>query len=113
MSKEEYYSKIKRFVYRKFDELEVTERNKRNDLYLHYKNNEYAEILIKKKSGEVYYNYEFRDKICKLIRLKKVDFEILLSKWVEDTFQIKMISTAVRTLKQSMLVENTNQIKLK
>jgi hypothetical protein len=95
MSKEEYYSKIKRFVYRKFDELEVTERNKRNDLYLHYKNNEYAEILIKKKSGEVYYNYnyELSDKFFMTINLEKVDFEILLGRWVEDTFQMKVNHT--------------------
>ena len=95
MSKEEYYSKIKRFVYRKFDELEVAKRNDGDDIYLHYKNNRYAEILIKKKSGEVYYYYEFSEKICKVIRLKKVDFEILLSKWVEDTFQIKVNHTLV------------------
>ncbi len=39
MSKEEYYSKIKKIVYRKFDELEVVERNDGDDIYLHYKNN--------------------------------------------------------------------------
>ena len=93
MSKEQYYNKIKKFVYRRFDELEVVERNDGNTLYLRYKNNGHAEILIKKKSGEVYYNYEFRDKICKLIRLKKVDFETLLKSWAEDTFQIKVSNT--------------------
>ena len=93
MNKEQYYNKIKKFVSRRFDELEVTERNKRNDLYLHYKNNEYAEILIKKKSGEVYYNHEFKYKFFKTIRLEKVDFEILLGKWVEDTFKMKVINT--------------------
>ena len=93
MSKEEYYSKIKKIVYRKFDELEVVERNKRNDLYLRYKNKGYAEILIKKISGEVYYDYEFKDKFFKIINLEKVDFEILLGRWVEDTFQMKVNHT--------------------
>ncbi len=113
MSKEKYYNKIKRFIYQRFNELELIERNNGEYLYLRYKNEEYAQIKINKKSGRVLYYFRFRNKICKTISLEKTDFEILLSKWVEDTFQIKMISTAVRTLKQSMLVENTNQIKLK
>ena len=90
MSKEEYYSKIKRFVYKRFNELKVAKRNDGDDIYLHYKNKRYAEILIKKISGEVYYDYEFKDKICKLIRLKKADFEIILKRWVEDAFQMKV-----------------------
>jgi len=93
MSKEKYYNKIKRFVYRKFEDLEVAERNDGNDLYLHYKNKQYGEILIKKISGEVYYNYEFNDKFFKIINLEKVDFEILLGRWVEDTFQMKVNHT--------------------
>jgi hypothetical protein len=90
MSKEEYYSKIKKLIYRKFDELEVVERNDGNTLYLRYKNKGYAEILIKKISGEVYYNYEFRIKFFKIIHLEMVDFEFLLKRWVEDTFQMKV-----------------------
>ena len=93
MSKEKYYNKIKRFVYRKFEDLEVAERNDGNDLYLHYKNKQYGEILIKKISGEVYYDYEFKDKFFKIINLEKVDFEILLGRWVEDTFQMKVNHT--------------------
>jgi len=108
MSKEQYYNKIKVFIYRHFNELKVAKRNDGDDIYLHYKNNRYAEILIKKKSGEVYYNYEFRDKICKLIRLKKVDFEILLSKWVEDTFQMKVKTIDVTDVLLYFLVEDTN-----
>ena len=93
MSKEEYYSKIKRFVYKRFNELEVVERDNGNFLYLRYKNKGYAEILIKKISGEVYYDYEFKDKFFKIINLEKVDFEILLGRWVEDTFQMKVNHT--------------------
>ena len=88
MSKEEYYSKIKRFVYRKFDELEVTERNDYDTLVLH--NEDYYEILIEKKSGFVYYSYRLSNKIYKTIRLEETDFEILLKSWVEETFQVKV-----------------------
>jgi hypothetical protein len=90
MSKEEYYNKIKRFVYKRFNELEVFESTDGKKILLHYKNNDYANILIKKEFGNVYYHYEFKDKFCKLIRLKKVDFEILLGRWVEDTFQMEV-----------------------
>ena len=88
MSKEEYYSKIKRFVYRKFDELEVTERNDYDTLVLH--NEDYYEILIEKKSGFVYYSYRLSNKIYKTIPLEETDFELLLKRWVEDTFQVKV-----------------------
>ena len=93
MSKEEYYTKIKRHVYRKFDELEVSKRNDGNDIFLHYNNDEYAKILIQKNSGYVYYYSGFRNKIINPITLKIVDFEILLKQWVEDTFKMKVIDT--------------------
>ena len=93
MSKEEYYSKIKRFVYRKFEDLEVVKSNDGNNIYLHYKNEEYAQILAEKKSGELIYHYSFANKIIKPIPMAMLDFEILLKRWVEDTFQIKVINT--------------------
>jgi hypothetical protein len=91
MSKEEYYSKIKKIIYRKFDELEVVKRNRGNNLYLRYKNEEYAQIRINKKSDFVYYSYTLSDKICKIFQLEKRDFEIILRAWIEDTFKIKQI----------------------
>jgi hypothetical protein len=93
MSKEEYYSKIKRFLYRKFEELELVERNNGNYLYLRYDNEEYAQIRIDKKSGRVFYSKRLRDKINKIFRLEEIDFKILLKSWVEDTFQIEVNHT--------------------
>lgn len=90
MNKENYYNKIKKYIYRKFEELEVAERNDGNDLYLHYKNKQYCEIRLKKKLGELNYYYAFREKVIKLIPMEKRDFEIILSGWVEDTFKIKL-----------------------
>ena len=97
MSKEEYYNKIKRFVYKRFNELEVVERDNGNFLYLRYKNKGYAEILIKKISGLVLYTKRLRDKINKIVPLEEIDFEILLSRWVEDTFQMKVNHTSELT----------------
>ena len=90
MSKEEYYSKIKRYIYRKFKELEVVERDNGNVLYIRYNNEIYAQILIEKKSGFVYYSYRLSNKIYKTIRLEETDFEIFLKSWVEETFQVKV-----------------------
>ncbi len=91
MSKEEYYSKIKRFVYKRFNELEVVERDNGDILYFRYANEEYAQIRINKKSDFVYYSYTLSDKICKIFQLEKRDFEIILRAWIEDTFKIKQI----------------------
>ena len=90
MSKKEYYSKIKRFVYRRFDELEVVERDNGNILCFGYKNKGYAEIVIYKNSGRVFYSKRFRDKINKIFRFEEIDFKIFLKKWVEDKFKIKV-----------------------
>ena len=93
MSKEEYYSKIKRFVYNRFNKLEVIERNDGNTLYLRYDNEQYAKIGIDKKLGWVLYSNRFRNNINKIFQLEEIDFEIFLKKWIEDTFQIKVINT--------------------
>ena len=90
MSKEEYYSKIKRYIYRKFKELEVVERDNGNVLYIRYNNEIYAQILIEKKSGKVYYSYRLSKKMYKIIPLETTDFELFLSKWIENTFQVKV-----------------------
>ena len=113
MSKEEYYNKIKRFIYKRFNELEVVERNDGNTLYLRYDNEEYAQIRINKKLGWISYSDRFRDKICKLIRLNQVDFEILLKSWAEETFQIKVINILISHFTPIRIVEDTNQIKFR
>ena len=55
------YNRIKQWVFKKFDALEVTERINEHMLYLHYKGNEYsAEMLIGKSQGSVYYTLPFK-----------------------------------------------------
>jgi len=88
MSKEQYYNKIKRYIYRKFDELEVI--NKGAYVYLRYKNDDYADILFRKELGYVYYYSGFKKKIINITRLETRDFEILLYRWIENTLQIKV-----------------------
>jgi len=90
MNKEKLYGGIKKTMYRKFNKLEMVERNDGDTLYLGYKNDEYAEIVIDKKSGEVYYHFEYKNKICNMIGVNQVDFEVLLGRWIEDTFKIKV-----------------------
>ncbi len=110
MSKEEYYSKIKKIVYRKFDELEVIHSSHNNDLYIRYKNDKYAQIVIGKTTGFIFYYYEFKDKICNIIQLETRDFKILLERWVQDTFQIKVELTVKIDYMSGLLVEDTNKI---
>ena len=111
MSKEEYYSKIKKWVYRKFEELELVERDNGNFLYLRHKNDEFVQIMIDKKSSLVYYYTKFRDKINKIVRLEQTDFEILLKRWVEDTFKIKVINIKMRFSRWSPMAEHNFKIK--
>ena len=88
MKNEEYYNKIKGFLYKKFDALEVKDTG--TVLDLRNKKTRSLEISIFKKSGGVYYAYEFSDKFCKYFSLKKIDFQIILKMWVENKFKIKV-----------------------
>jgi hypothetical protein len=96
MDKEEYYNKIKNWVYRKFDELEPHKIYSEDTICLRYKNNKYTQIIINKKLGDVVYYTDYRNKICKPIRLLRDDFDILLSEWIEDRFKIKVTDMAGR-----------------
>lgn len=90
MDNEKLYDVIKNTLYGKFNELEEIEHNDDNYVYLRYKNDDYSQILIDKKMGEVYYYSGFRNNILKLIPMEKLEFETLLSRWIKDTFQIKV-----------------------
>ena len=48
MDKEKFYNKIKIWIYRKFDELEVSESSDGQIICLRYKDNAYIEISIEK-----------------------------------------------------------------
>ena len=88
MKNEEYYNKIKKSIYLKFEALDFEDLG--HTLYLRKKGTRYTEIGIFKKSGEVFYAYGFSEKIFKYFALKKIDFEIFLKMWVEDKFKIKV-----------------------
>ena len=90
---EEYYNKIKAFVYRKFDKLTI-KKNVYNTsiMYLYYEKNAYYEIMIEKNTGKVIYYYGLENNINKIIPITRVDFQILLEKWINDKFQIKVSS---------------------
>ena len=90
MDKEEYYNKIKDWVYGKFDNLDVTEHNVSNVIYLRYKNDNDIQIRIYKNTSTVNYYFGFKNKIAKVIRLNDADFEILLGRWIEDVFNVNV-----------------------
>lgn len=94
MSKDKFYIAIKKTLYRKFTELEVSKLNEGKYIYFHYKNEKLSQILITKTSGTIYYNFGFRKKITKQIPIDERDFEVLLERWVEDAYQV----TATRTI---------------
>ena len=105
MSKEEYYDRIKKWLYIKFDELKVIESLNGNNLFFKYKNQKYCDIRIQKNSGIVFYYYMFSEKFFNRIRLKEADFEIILSKWIEDRFQIKVTKMVKRIVGREIIVD--------
>lgn len=90
MDKEKFYNKIQIWIYRKFDELEVSESSDGTIICLRYKDNAYIQVSIEKTYNQIIYNAAFRDNISKQIRLQKRDFETLLSNWIKKTFKMKV-----------------------
>ena len=90
MNKEKFYTRIKKTMYRKFNKLQVIDLRNGNDVYLRYIHDDNVQVLIKKKYGYVYYYYGFKIKIIKHIPMNQLDFEILLSQWIEEKFEIKV-----------------------
>lgn len=93
MDRETFYIAIKKTIYRKFNELEVVERNDGDVLHFRYKDEEYPQIRVEKKPHELYYYEKFRNKITKLIPMSDREFEIILNKWAEDKFKMKFNDT--------------------
>ena len=98
MNKEKLYGGIKNTLYRRFDKLKVVERNSGAELYLRYNQDKHAEIVIKKRSCNVYYYYGFKSKLNKLLPIEDGDFEILLIRWIEEKFKMKVHDTIPRLL---------------
>ena len=91
MDKEKYYNKIKKWIYEKFNELNIYESYNGSTIYLHYKNDDQVQIKIRKNSGIVQYYNGFMAKIVKPISLNPNDFEILLGRWIEEKFKTDVI----------------------
>ena len=99
MNKEKYYNKIKAYVYRQFDKLKIKKSKFHNStIYLYYEKNIQYQIRIEKYTGEVRYDYNLEDNINKIIPIARIDFQILLAKWINDKFQIKVSSISGRNL---------------
>lgn len=112
MNKEKFYTGIKNTMYRKFERLEIVEHYNANILYLRFKHEKQAQIVIKTKSCNVYYYYRFKFKIDKLFPIQDNDFEILLKRWVEDKFKMKVNDIFARVLSQDrILMIPTQQLK--
>lgn len=98
MNKEKLYGGIKNILYRRFEKLKVVERDNGTVIYLRYNQGKHAEIVIKKRSCNVYYYYGFKSKLNKILPIEDTDFEVLLTRWIEERFQMKVNDTFARML---------------
>ena len=105
MNKEKFYTGIKNTMYRKFNELNVVISNDGNYIYLKYKNDGYAQVVIYKELGYVYCYSGIIEKFFKLFPMTRADFEVLLSRWVKDTFKVKIKNFSIAWRKSSPLLK--------
>ena len=95
------YNAIKRWIYRKLDELEPIEMLQPNTIFLGYKNDNKTQLKIAKTSGFVLYSRYFLNEIRKYISIKRDDFEIFLRCWVKDRYQMDVNEHLIGVLIES------------
>ena len=66
------------------------------DIYLRESGDKYAKVWIQKKLSECRIHYYFWDEFSELFSLQYGETESFITKWVEDTYQLKRIYT-IRT----------------
>ena len=104
MNNKQLYNGIKRWIYRKLNQLEVTERNDGKMLFL--RQGSYIQIIIIKDAGEVICMSPLYDKIHKLTPLKEIDVKIFVKMWVEETFNIEVKHIDQRSFYSDVLLNN-------
>ena len=63
------------------------------DIYLRESGDEYAKVWIKKKSSECWVDKSFWDEFSELFSLQYGEVKSIITRWVEDTYQLKGIYT--------------------
>jgi len=63
------------------------------DVYLCETGDRYAKVLIEKKSSECRVDYYFWEEFSELFSLQYGEVKSIITRWVEDTYQLKSIDT--------------------
>jgi len=90
MDKEKLYNIAGKWINNKFDTLVKEQDNEPSCITLCSCLNNKTIIRIYKSDGCVCYNVDYMKKIIKLFPMQIEDFELLLKKWVQYKFDIKV-----------------------
>ena len=63
------------------------------NIYLRESGDEYAKVLIEKKSSKCWVNYYFWREFSELFSLQYGETQSFITRWVEDTYHLKGINT--------------------
>ena len=74
-------------------ELEEVVDKETGNIYLRESGDEYAKVLIKKKSSECWVDYYFWNEFSDLFSLEHSEVQSFIARWVEDTYKLKGIHT--------------------
>ena len=72
---------------------EVVKKN--GYIYLHELGDKYAKVLIQKKYSNCWVDYDFWNEFSDLFSLEFSEAQSFITRWVEDTYQLKRIYTSV------------------
>ena len=72
------------------------------DIYLRESGDEYAKVLIEKNSSQCWVDYDIWDEFSVLFSLKNGEVKSFITKWVEDTYQLKGIYTPLPLLPRAL-----------
>jgi hypothetical protein len=88
-------SQLEKSVYKYLDNQDFIKIKKNNRIYfINSEGDEYAQIRYDKSDGWCFINYDLIREISSFFSLQRSDSEQVISRWVENTLQMKVTNIA-------------------
>ena len=104
-------SQIDKVIFKYLNNQDFIQIKKDDIIYFAYsENDEYAQIMYDKDDGWCYIDYDLIEEISSFFSLGLSDSKEVISRWVENTLQMKVTNTKDNKIKALRMVENTLQM---
>ena len=107
-------SQFDKVIFKYLDNQDFIQIDMGNDkiFFVNSENDKYAQIRFDKDDGWCFIDYNLINEISSFFSLQESDSEQVISRWVENTLQMKVTNTDFGMYAYIVVVENTLQMKV-